>query len=230
MGDLVRGFPVNQPRRGRLGSRYTRIIIPAPVVTGAAVGRIRLRSKTAEATANSGDFDAGVVVGQSGTIYVAPVGTAAPTSATSALNSAFVRLGFMSEEGITIREEKNLEPRSSWTSFYPDSFYILNRRTLVSFSLREFTQRTLEFALEGAVSGTAPGPYTYATESTDIVTKALVIDWQDGVRRFRIYIPKGSVDTASSMNIARTRPTDIPVVFSVHQHDTNPYTWFISLV
>jgi hypothetical protein len=177
----------------------------------------------------SGDFDASVVVGQTGSVYVAPIGTPAPTDATSALNPAFIELGFTSDDGILIHEEKDLETKSSWSSFYPVDYFFLNRRTLFQFILREFTRRNLEFALEGTASGTAPGPFSYVPTITDILTRALVIDWRDSVRRFRLYVPKGSVDVVSSSSITRRTPTDLPIVFSAHKYDTNPYTWFISL-
>lgn len=50
----------------------------------------------------------GTSANKSGYIWVAPMGTAVPTDATTELNSAFVGLGYLSEDGLT--EPASFEP------------------------------------------------------------------------------------------------------------------------
>ncbi len=49
-----------------------------------------------------------------GAIFVAPVGTALPTDADSELNEAFQLLGYISEDGVTITEERDSDSIAAW--------------------------------------------------------------------------------------------------------------------
>lgn len=49
-----------------------------------------------------------------GAVYVAPLGTALPTNATSALNAAFKGLGYVSEDGLVNSVETDTESVTAW--------------------------------------------------------------------------------------------------------------------
>lgn len=49
-----------------------------------------------------------------GGIYSAPLGTAVPTDATTALNVAFKNLGYVSEDGVTNSDERSTDDIKAW--------------------------------------------------------------------------------------------------------------------
>lgn len=49
-----------------------------------------------------------------GAIYTAPIGTTLPTDATTALNNAFVCLGYVSEDGLSNNNELSVEAIKAW--------------------------------------------------------------------------------------------------------------------
>ena len=49
-----------------------------------------------------------------GAIYTAPIGTALPTDATTALDNAFVCLGYVSEDGLSNNNELSVEAIKAW--------------------------------------------------------------------------------------------------------------------
>lgn len=50
----------------------------------------------------------------SGAVFVAPIGTTLPTDATTALDSAFVCLGYVSEDGLTNNNEMDVSAIKAW--------------------------------------------------------------------------------------------------------------------
>src|ERR1051326_5500200 len=140
--------------------------------------------------------NANIVVGGTGPGSAAPVGTAAPTTTSGALNGSFVDLGYLTEDGFTFTEGKDITDVNVWQSFYPARRMITGRSAQVAFSLREWKKDTIQFALGGTVSGTTPN-FTYTPPSPPaLVPKSLVIDWSDtntnGVAvYFRLYFQIG---------------------------------------
>ena len=49
-----------------------------------------------------------------GSIFRAPIGTALPTDATTALNVAFVGMGYVSEDGVTNSTDMEMENIKAW--------------------------------------------------------------------------------------------------------------------
>ena len=171
-----------------------------------------------------------VVVGANGDVYAAPTGTAAPTTSTSALNAAFLKLGFVSEDGATFTEGKEITDINAWQSFYPVRRLVTARTVEVAFVLREFSQRNIEFALGGTVTPSdPPGPWTYTPPTPDTLQqKSLVLDWADGAKHYRLYIPVGIVSEDVETVLTRTAAADLPVTFSAIDPGggTNIYTLF----
>lgn len=65
------------------------------------------------ATMNAAQVTVGAAAA-TGAIFVAPKGTALPTDATTALASAYVLLGFTSDEGVQISEDSSTESIRAW--------------------------------------------------------------------------------------------------------------------
>lgn len=223
----VRQYPINQPRPGRLGSRDTYFLKFPVESTGPNISRIRLRSKASGDPVVVAKYDADVMVAQTGNVYVAPVGTPAPTLVRSTLDAAWQEMGFITEEGVTYAEEIDTVPRSSWSSFYPREYTPVARRFTVSLAFREYNKRVVEFATEGAItkSGTE---WKKSPAAGDISTKAFIVDWNDGVHLVRLYIPVGSVISNIDSAMQRTAAVDLPVVFGTTRLTGDAYKFFMS--
>ena len=155
-----------------------------------------------------------VVVAGNGTAYAGLTTTPAPTNATTALNAGFTEMGFISEEGATFSQGQEVTDINAWQSFYPIRRIITSRSVTVSFALREWNKRVVEFATGGTV-GASGGEWTLTPPSPEQLTeKSLVLEWLDGSKKYRLYIPRGIISENVETNLSRTAAADLPVTFA----------------
>lgn len=156
-----------------------------------------------------------VTVGASGRVLVAPVGTALPTSM-AALNVAFKDIGYVSEDGITFTDGKEIEDVLAWQSFYPLRKIIASKSTVVEFVMRQWNEDTVKLAFGGGTISRTAGVTTYTPPGPEeLDSRAMIIEWTDGAETFRLVFPNGLVTGEVSSNVVRTAAADLPLSFEV---------------
>lgn len=156
-----------------------------------------------------------VVVGASGTVYVAAEGTAVPTDLT-ALSASWTNIGYVSEDGVKFTGGSSVEDIGAWQSQYPIRKIITSRTASVEFVMRQWNGETLKLAFGGGSVVTAGGNTTYAPPSASTLDpRAMVIEWVDGTETFRLVIPRGMVSGDVQTDLVRSSAADLPVSFMV---------------
>lgn len=162
-----------------------------------------------------------VVVAARGNVYVAPVGTAGPTNIATALNAAFIDLGYLSEDGISEFSpgvETNAIP--AWQSFYPIRRVVTDRSLTIGFTLLEWSDVTVKLAFGGGDIATATSIYTYTPpDPEDIDYRAMVVQWIDGAKNYRLHLPRVMVTDVGSIPLRRGDAAGIPLTFAVDAVD-----------
>jgi hypothetical protein len=147
-----------------------------------------------------------VRVAAAGTVNHAPIGTALPTDTTTALNVAFVHVGYISDEGITGDPEEATSDIRAWggdlvrrvISEYGEAY---------AFTMIETNANSIA-AYFG--SGTAS-----AWEGKQIeIRKAWVFHITDGVALRRIVLPDAAVTDRGTITYATTEAIAYPVTVS----------------
>jgi hypothetical protein len=129
-----------------------------------------------------------------GAIYVAPVGTALPTDASTALNNAFVGLGYVSEDGVTRTITRESENISAWGG---DT--VLTMQTefteTFNFTLIETLSVDVKKVIFGDsnVTGELTTGITTKSNSAELEEHSYVIDMIQNGAAVRIVIPHGKV-------------------------------------
>lgn len=155
-----------------------------------------------------------VVIGANGSVYTAPHGTALPTSVSAALNAAFVEHGFVSEDGVTFRDDKEIEGIPAWQSFYDIRKVVAAKSSGVEYVLRQFNPDNVELAFGGGAVDVAGGVATYTPPAPgQIDERSQVVEWVDGDYTFRLVLPKGIVTGEVESNLVRTAAADLPIAF-----------------
>lgn len=164
-----------------------------------------------------------IVVGSNGQINVAPVGTTLPavnSDPTATLNSGFgYGLGYVTEDGVQISYSPEFEEIMAWQS--PDAVRRdrTGREFTLSFELQQWNEQTVVLAFGGGQITTAGGFYTYQPPNTTdaIVERSLVLDWNDGSKRYRLVVPRGSVTDGTETQLQRGQEATLAVTFKAMQ-------------
>jgi hypothetical protein len=170
-----------------------------------------------------------VVVAANGQIYVGPVGAPAPDSWDDALAASYTEVGFVSEDGATITDSKEIENISAWQSFYPIRRIVTSREFTVSFAMRQWNAENIKFAFGGGtVSAASGGGYKFVPPQPDeLDERSLVLDWQDGDKHYRLFIPRGMATEATEVTLTRTAAADLAITFAALSDGVDPaYTLF----
>lgn len=129
-----------------------------------------------------------------GAVSVAPTGTTLPTDATTTLNSAFVNLGYISEDGMTQEITRDSENIKAWGG---DT--VMTSQTdfseTFSFTLIEVLNTDVKKVIFGDdnVSGALATGITTTVNSKELPAKSFVVEMAQNSNLVRIVIPNGKV-------------------------------------
>lgn len=154
-------------------------------------------------------------VASGGQIYVAPVGTALPAGPTTALNAAFVGLGYASEDGATVSVTPDIQEWPAWQSRQAVRREMVGQELQVAFSLMQWNEDTVKLAFGGGAVSSVSGGYRYdfPTDSEALDERALIIDADDGGERIRFVFPRGNVVESVETQFSRSSPALLPITF-----------------
>lgn len=158
-----------------------------------------------------------LVVASFGQVYVAPVGTALPTTTTGVLNAAFVGLGYCDEDGVTFSAEPEIEDFPAWQSRQPIRTELVGQAIQAQFNLQQWNEDTVVLAFGGgSITGTTPN-YRYNLPSPDAAldTRAAVIEAQDGATHLRWVFSRVAVRESVETQYQRSAPAKLPITLGV---------------
>lgn len=170
-----------------------------------------------------------LVVGATGAVYVAPVGTALPTSIATALNVAYVDLGLITEDGVTVSPSVSQEVIRAWQMLTRARTLITERDFEIEFAMMQWNETTVPFAMGGGaivvdVAG-PPAEYSYDFPDSDVRDeRSMVIEWQDGTKDYRLVIPRLEVTDLASFTVAKTDTANLGVTLNVVANPADAYT------
>lgn len=173
-----------------------------------------------------------VRVGITGEVHVAPVGTTAPTTSVSSLDAAFVGLGYVSEDGVTVTPNDTTEQIMAWQNaaivrtIYTESYWTFQ------FTLIESKGEVAELYLRSDVEVVSAGQWKVEVGGAGTDPRAFVIDLIDGSKHYRYDIQNGEVTERGEQVFANGQPIgyDITitayadsdgVAFTLYTDDTN---------
>jgi hypothetical protein len=160
-----------------------------------------------------------IVVAGSGEVYVAPVGSTAPSGATAlsgAWDAAWVGLGYTTEEGVQFSDQPTITDINAWQSQYPVRRIVGTRANDFSFTCLQWNQTTFGLAFGGGTwTEPSTGIFRFAPPAAGVLDeRALGVEWVDGDYTYRLIVPKGIVTGGVEFGLTRTDAAQLPITFS----------------
>jgi hypothetical protein len=135
-----------------------------------------------------------VRVAITGEVSVAPVGTPAPTTATSSLNASFVGLGYVGEDGVTKTPKDTVQQIRAWQNGALVRTVRKDREWTLKFKLIESKGAVAKLYYAASTVNVVSANQYYVIPDTQIPDqRSFVLDIIDGSVHERIYIPVGEV-------------------------------------
>jgi hypothetical protein len=152
-------------------------------------------------------------------VYIAPVGTAVPTTAIATLNSAFVGLGYITTDGATLTVTPEIQDTMAWQSQQAVRRDLLSQEVVANFTLMQFNEDTLPFAFGGgSVTLVSSGHYKYELPTSGSLNeKCMIIEAIDGSVHQRVILPRGNVSDAVETKFAKDAESQLPITFKALQ-------------
>lgn len=150
------------------------------------------------------------------TLYLAPVGTAAPADAVVAMPAGWVDVGYTVEDGTAFSTDPSFEDIRSHQSDYPTRTIKTGDAATVAAVMQEFSRATITAAFGGGtITSPAVGQYRYdppgpGTNSPQAVT----CEWRDGDNRYRLVIPRARARAGVELALNKTSESGLPITLS----------------
>lgn len=168
-----------------------------------------------------------VRVAVTGAVYVAPTGTTAPTASGSALDAAFIDLGYVSADGISEAIDKSTSQVRAWQDGSLVREIVSDGTYSLEMTFIETNEAVLELYYGSAITSGELGVNPRATGGR----QSFVVDVIDGTAVERIYIPAGEITSVGERTLASGEAIGYNVTITAYADATSDVAtkWFSTL-
>jgi len=171
-----------------------------------------------------------VVVGGSGQVYVASVGSTLPSTPSSSLDPASWKgLGYHTEDGVSVANAPEITRHTAWQSKRPIRIDRQADTFSISFALLQWDEDSLPLALGGgSITDLGGGAYKYSPPEPDdaVDERSLVVDVEDGANKLRFVVPRGIAVEGVDTQFARSSMSSLAITFEALEND-NGDDWYL---
>ena len=156
-----------------------------------------------------------VRIAGNGGLYLAPLGSTLPTDAETALDAAFVDLGYFSEDGVTVSPERTIEKFRAWQSRKPVRQSVTADDITISGSLLQWNNDSIPVFFGGGTVVETTGPpayWTYTPPSSGAIDeRAMVLEWIDGSYTYRLVAARTVNGELGEITLTGTALGELPI-------------------
>jgi hypothetical protein len=165
-------------------------------------------------------------------VWVAPEGTAAPTTALTVLGSGWVNAGIISTDGLNYTPSESVKEIDGYGLDAPVRKITTSSAEDFDVVFMESSPTVLELYFRKALASLVPdssGAVDFTTGTTTTEYFAVTFDIVDGDNHIRIYAPKCQNATRKGQQVQKGEAITYPVTISVLQSSTGIAThrWYV---
>lgn len=178
----------------------------------------------------AGEDPSEIIVAPSGTVFVAPLGTAEPTTEATALNAAFKPLGLIEPAGATFTDGTTKGYVDAWQRFQHVKTLILSKDTQVSFGLLQWNNATLRLAFGGVVTQPTTGHFKFepGDPADGADERCMILGWSDETSDYRLVMPRVTLAAAVNTSFVRSAAATLPMTFDILGPETGQAFYMLS--
>ena len=158
-----------------------------------------------------------VKVGYDGAVYVAPTGSTGPTDASTALDAAFLELGFLDETGVTVAHDDEVTEIKAWQRATVVRKTTTSSDTTVAFAMAETNKAALEFFYKKTME---TGDDALNESGAPAKKVSLVIDVIDGTFIHRMYLASCEVTERGEITMTSEDGVGYPVTVTAYEENS----------
>jgi len=158
-----------------------------------------------------------VRVAITGELYKAPLGSTAPTDATTALAVAFVGLGYVSEDGVTENWDDSVDNIVAWQNATTVRSATTESTGSLELTLIQTNAAVLEAFHRGStVTEPVAGEFQIDVKPIVADPSAWVLDVVDGLKLVRIFLGNAEITERGEVMYANGEPIGYPITITVY--------------
>jgi len=153
------------------------------------------------------------------------------------LGSEFSDLGYQSSDGVSFSVAPSVENIEAWQSATPVRKIVTARALTLGFTALQWNLSTFAAAygggawteLDAPVPPSTPGLYRYdpPADEDDLVDYAVVVDFVDGVKNYRLVVKNGNITDSVETNLARSAAATLPISVEALTPDGDDTSWYL---
>jgi hypothetical protein len=155
-----------------------------------------------------------VRVAGTGELFLAPLGTALPSTASAALASDYVGHGYTTDDGVVLSKSVEREGVPAWQSSTPVRYLVTGQEFTIQTTFLQSNAEIVKLWLgSGDFDGTTPDWSTDVPIDPVGQQFVLCLEWKDDALTSRLLVPKVEITETGDVTLARTEATAFPVTF-----------------
>lgn len=175
-----------------------------------------------------------ITIAQTARVYLAVLGTIAPVDDTVALDPAWREVGLFTPDSLRFADNPDFDTVTSHQSSYPTRRFQKGETASMQVDLQEFSARNMVSVMGGGtvsqIAAPAPpaaGHYKYSPPAiggrSDV---SAILEIVDGVKRYRLIIPRATNTETVQVDWKRTNETILPLRLMVDGSDVGD-PWYL---
>jgi hypothetical protein len=149
-------------------------------------------------------------------IWVAPVGTKAPTAVNIAPTTPWNTLGYLSEDGVKVSQATDSQNIMSWQSKTPLRSFVTSREVSLEFTMLELSKRNFQLYFGQTVdTGAETDEFEVTVRGDEPAHQyAVLLDLIDGDLITRLFYPRASLSQAGDMEVTQAGAIGLPITMA----------------